>query len=420
MPRHDIPRVVLGAHRLTYTRALGMSSAADLARQYFAAIGARDLDAAMGMWVTGGIERVVGQRELSAPAEIRAFQTELHGAFPDLAWEVLDVIGSDAERRAAVRWKASGTFAGPGTFQGFVANGARLEMEGCDVLTFTADDKLERLEAYIDSGDIARQLGVLPPAGSRAESNLTKLANVRTRARAWIQGGDAERIAEGVWLVRGGVPKVMNIFLIEDDGGVTVFDAGISDMTAAVAAAAARLGGIKRVVLGHADADHRGAAPGLQGPVYCHPAERQAAESPESYRPYWDRTKLDMRGRNVLWRLIATWDGGPVEIAGTVEEGDEIAGFRVVHLPGHAPGLIGLFRASDRLALVSDTIYTLDPQSGRHEPAHIPHAAFNQDADQARASIRKLAALDPVTVWAGHADPVTGDVHAQLDRAAAA
>jgi SnoaL-like protein len=131
MPRHDIPRVVLGAHRLTYTRALGMSSAADLARQYFAAIGARDLDAAMGMWVTGGIERLVGQRELSAPAEIRAFQTELHGAFPDLAWEVLDVIGSDAERRAAVRWKASGTFAGPGTFQGFVANGARLEMEGC-------------------------------------------------------------------------------------------------------------------------------------------------------------------------------------------------------------------------------------------------------------------------------------------------
>ncbi len=420
MPRHDIPRVVLGAHHLTYTRALGMSSAADLARQYFAAIGARDLDGAMSMWVPGGVERLVGQRELSAPAEIRAFQTELHGAFPDLVWEVLDVIGSDAERRAAVRWRASGTFAGPGAFQGFVANGAHLVMEGCDVLTFTADDKLERLEAYIDSGDIARQLGVLPPAGSRAESNLTKLANVRTRARAWMQGGDAERIAEGVWVVRGGVPKVMNVYLIEDDGAVIVFDAGISDMVAAVAAAAARLGGIRRVVLGHADADHRGAAPALQAPVYCHPAERAAAESPEPYRPYWDRTKLDMRGRNVLWRLIATWDGGPVEIAGTVNEDDEIAGFRVVHLPGHAPGLIALFRAADRLALVSDTLYTLDPQSGRREPAHVPHPAFNQDTEQARESIRKLAALDPVTVWAGHADPVTGDVHAQLERAAAA
>ena len=94
-------------------------------------------------------------------------------------------------------------------------------------------------------------------------------------------------------------------------------------MTAAVAAAAARLGGIKRIVLGHADADHRGAAPGLNAPVYCHPAEREAAESPEAYRAVLGRSKLDVRGRTVLWRLIAIWDGGPVQIAGTVEEGDE-------------------------------------------------------------------------------------------------
>ncbi len=399
-----------------------MSSAADLARRYFEAIGARDLDSAIGMWAPGGIERLVGQRELSAPDGIRAFQTELHSAFPDLTWEVIDVIGPDEaeSRRVVVQWRATGTFAGPGTFQGFVANGAHLEMEGCDVLTFTAQDKLQRLEAYIDGGDIARQLGVLPPTGSRAESNLTRLANVRTRARARIQGNEAERIAEGVWLVRGGIPKVMNVYLIEDDGGVTVFDAGASDMAAPVSAAAARLGGIKRVVLGHADADHRGAAPGLNAPVYCHPAEREAAASPDAHRAYWDRSKLDMRGRTVLWRLLATWDGGPVEIAGAVEGGERIAGFDVVDLPGHAPGQIGLFRASDRLALVSDAIYTLDPQSGRHEPAHVPHPAFNQDTEQARESIRKLAALDPITVWAGHADPVTGDVQAQLQHAASA
>jgi steroid delta-isomerase-like uncharacterized protein len=389
---------------------------ADLARRYFEAIAAFDLDAALAMWAPGGVERVVGQRELAAPDGVRELQQELRGAFPDLRWEVLDVIAEDP--RAVVRWRASGTFAGPGTFQGFVANGAHLEMEGCDVLSFNAEDKLERLEAYLDSGDVARQLGVLPPAGSRAESNLTKLANVRTKARAWIQGSEPERIAEGVWLVRGGIPKIMNVYLIEDDDGVTVFDAGTSDMAAPLSAVAARLGGVKRVVLGHADADHRGAAPGLQAPVYCHPADREAAESSGSYRDYWDRSKLDMRGRAVLWRLIASWDGGPVEIAGTVEEGDEVAGFRVVHLPGHAPGLIGLFRDSDRLALVSDAVYTLDPQSGRKEPPHVPHPAFNQDTDEALASIRKLAALDPVSVWAGHVDPVTGDVPAQLERAA--
>jgi hydroxyacylglutathione hydrolase len=391
----------------------------DVARRYFEAIAARDLDAALSLWAPGGVERVVGQREIAAPDGVRELQNELNGAFPDLTWEVLDVIGS-GDQRVAVRWRARGTFAGPASFQGFVANGAQLEMEGCDVLTINAEDKIERLDAYLDSGDVARQLGVLPPAGSRAEQNLTKLANVRTRARAWIQGGEPERIAEGVWLVRGGIPKVMNVYLIEDEGGVTVFDAGASDMAAPVAAAGARLGGIKRVVLGHADADHRGAAPGLDAPVYCHAAERDAAESTNSYRDYWDRSKLDPRGRTVLWRLIATWDGGPVNVAGTVDEGDDVAGFRVVHMPGHAPGLIALFRESDRLALVSDALYTLDPQSGRRQPAHVPHPAFNQDTEQARASIRKLATLDPASVWAGHTDPVTGDVAAQLEHAASA
>jgi steroid delta-isomerase-like uncharacterized protein len=391
----------------------------DVARRYFEAIAARDLDAALSLWAPGGVERVVGQREIAAPDGVRELQNELNGAFPDLTWEVLDVIGS-GDQRVAVRWRARGTFAGPASFQGFVANGAQLEMEGCDVLTINAEDKIERLDAYLDSGDVARQLGVLPPAGSRAEQNLTKLANVRTRARAWIQGGEPERIAEGVWLVRGGIPKVMNVYLIEDEGGVTVFDAGASDMAAPVAAAGARLGGIKRVVLGHADADHRGAAPGLDAPVYCHAAERDAAASTDSYRDYWDRSKLDPRGRTVLWRLIATWDGGPVNVAGTVDEGDDVAGFRVVHMPGHAPGLIALFRESDRLALVSDALYTLDPQSGRRQPAHVPHPAFNQDTEQARASIRKLATLDPASVWAGHTDPVTGDVAAQLEHAASA
>jgi hydroxyacylglutathione hydrolase len=409
----------MAAHDIRREPRLGVRmSSTDVVKRYFDAIADRDFESALALWAPGGVERVVGQRELTAPDGVRAQLGELQGAFPDLSWEVLDMTAG--EERVAVRWRACGTFAGPGRFQGFLANGARLEMEGCDVLTINAEDKIERLDAYLDSGDVARQLRLLPPAGSRAEARLTQFANARTRALSWIQGSDPERIADGVWLARGGIPKIMNVYLIEDQDGVTVFDCGVSDMAAPLAAAGARLGGIKRVVLGHADADHRGAAPGLNAPVYCHPAERAAAESSDSYRDYWDRAKLDPRGRNVLWRLIRAWDGGPVEIAGTLTEGDEVAGFQVVHFPGHAPGLIGLFRESDRLALVSDTLYTLDPQSGRGQPAHVPHPAFNQDTGQARASIRKLVALDPLTVWAGHADPVTGDVSAELERAAAA
>ena len=223
-----------------------------------------------------------------------------------------------------------------------------------------------------------------------------------------------------MWLVRGGIPQTMNVYLIEDEGGVTVFDCGVSDMAAPVAAAGARLGGIKRVVLGHADADHRGAAPGLNAPVYCHAGDRAAAESPDSYRDYWDRAKLDTRGRTVLWRLLQAWDGGAVPIAGTLAEGDEVAGFKVVRPPrSRSRADRAVPRVRPARACLGHDLHARS-QSGRHRPAHVPHPAFNQDTDQARESIRKLAVLEPASVWAGHADPVTGDVAVQLETAAAA
>ena len=116
------------------------------------------------------------------------------------------------------------------------------------------------------------------------------------------------------------------------------------------------------------------------------PPSARPRESADPYRrPYWDLAKLDPRGRVVLWRLLPTWDGGAVEIAGTVEEGDEVAGFRVIELPGHAPGLIGLFRESDRLALVSDCFYTLDPQTGiKGSPRASPTRRSTIDTEQAR------------------------------------
>lgn len=389
----------------------------EVAKRYFAALAAHDLDAAVDCWAPGGVDRLVGQQDLIAPEGTRQYFSELFDAFPDFSFEVLDT--TTYRSRTAVRWRARGTFAGPGRFQGFMPNGARIEIEGCDVVT-VADDKIQQLEAFTDSGAIARQLGLLPPAGSRGEARLAALANLRTRILARIHGDDPEPIANGVWVVRGGFPmRTMNVYMLADEGGVTVFDAGISAMTPAVRVAGARLGGIKRVVLGHADADHRGAAGGLDAPIFCHPVERAAAESSEPFREYWDFSKLSPHARLVYPRLLRSWDGGALNISGTIEEGEDVAGFRVVGLPGHAPGLVGLFRDSDRLALVSDCFYTLDPQTGIKGGPRIPHPAFNADVEQTRSSMRKLASLEPSAAWAGHADPVTGDVRGELERAAA-
>jgi glyoxylase-like metal-dependent hydrolase (beta-lactamase superfamily II)/predicted ester cyclase len=394
-----------------------MASASEIAKRYFKALNDHDLDGAAACWAPGAVDRLVGQLDVVGPGGVREYFGALFAAFPDFSLEVLDT--TTARNRTAVRWQARGTFAGPGRFQGFEPNGAQIEIEGCDVLTI-GEDLIQHNDAYLDAGDVARQLGFLPAAGSPAEARLAKLANARTKLTGWIHGAQPERIAEGVWIVRGGFPsKTMNVYLIEDEGGVTVFDAGIEAMTAAVRSAAARLGGIKRVVLGHADADHRGAAPGLGAPVFCHPSELDAARSSDPFRPYWRLDKLDRHGRLLLPRLLPTWDGGAVQIAGTVSEGDAVAGFKVIELPGHAPGLIGLFREHDRLALVSDCVYTLDAQTGIKGRARVPHHAFNLSTQQAADSIRKLASLEPSAAWPGHTEPVRGDVVAQLHQAAA-
>jgi glyoxylase-like metal-dependent hydrolase (beta-lactamase superfamily II) len=116
--------------------------------------------------------------------------------------------------------------------------------------------------------------------------------------------------------------------------------------------------------------------------------------------------------------LLKQWDGGPVAVAGTVDEGDDVAGFEVVHLPGHAPGQFALWREADRLALSTDVFYTLD-RWGRDSEAHVPFGTYNFDTEQARESIRKLAALEPAACWPGHANAVAGtDVRARLEQAA--
>jgi glyoxylase-like metal-dependent hydrolase (beta-lactamase superfamily II) len=83
--------------------------------------------------------------------------------------------------------------------------------------------------------------------------------------------------------------------------------------------------------------------------------------------------------------------------------------------------MIGLWRESDRLCLCSDTVYTLDPLTGEFGGPRVPLTFFSLDTARARESIRKLAALEPSEVWAGHADPVRGPgVVDALERAAAA
>jgi glyoxylase-like metal-dependent hydrolase (beta-lactamase superfamily II) len=133
---------------------------------------------------------------------------------------------------------------------------------------------------------------------------------------------------------------------------------------------------------------------------------------------YQDTSRLAPHGRLTLPRLMKMWDGGPVRVAGTVSEGDEVSGFRVVDAPGHAPGQIVLYRERDGLALTTDVFYTLDAQSGIPVSPRLAHPAFHYDEEAARSALRRIAELDPSSAWPGHAGPVTKDVRSALTKGA--
>lgn len=389
-----------------------------VARAYFQAIDRHDLESAVALWAPAGRENVRGLVDARAPEGVRQFIGALLGAVPDLSFEIVSTT-SEGER-CAVQWRLTGTFAGDRAFNGIEPTGAPITLEGVDILTVRAG-LIEANDAFTDSMTFAREVGMMPAQGSVTEQRMTRVFNTRTSVTRRLGGAHgAEPVADGVWMVSG-QPAKCNVYLIEDEGAVTMFDAGARTMVRSVAGAAARLGGLRRIVLGHGHTDHRGVAPSFSVPVLCHPEEVIDAEGSGGFRYWGDGLPNLPPGHRQLHLLMHryAWDGGPVPIAGTLSEGDDVAGFRVVHLPGHAPGLIGLWRESDRLALVSDAFYTIDIW-GRDIAAHLPLEAYNLDSDQARASLRKLAALRPSAAWPGHAKPVLGDVAAALERAASA
>jgi glyoxylase-like metal-dependent hydrolase (beta-lactamase superfamily II) len=325
--------------------------------------------------------------------ELPAFHERVSSSVPDLAIEQYE-LAIEGEL-ACVTWRASGTFSGE-PFLGVAPGGQRVELELCDVLRIESG-RITRANTYFDCSLLAAQIGGLPG----------------------LIAGELEEIADGVWVLRGGYPlPSMNVYFIRDGTGVTVFDTGPRAIAGAVKAAADQLGGAVRTVLGHGHSDHRGGAVALGAPVLCHPNERADAEGDGGLH-YMDVGRLTTPARWVMGMFMRAYDGPAPAVSGSLVEGDTVAGFEVIELPGHAPGLIGLWRERDRLALVSDCFYLTDmDQLGKPGPARVPHAATSLDLAQAAASIRKLADLRPAAAWPGHMGPLTGDVRAELLAAA--
>jgi steroid delta-isomerase-like uncharacterized protein len=157
---------------------------ASVARAYFEAVGRRDLDAMTPFYEPGGVGEIHGLVALTAPDSYRAWFGDLFRAFPDFEMKILDVIATG--NKAAVHWHATGTFNGSVRFEGLDPNGARIELQGCDVLTIR-DGRIQRNDAYMNGAEMARQIGALPPQGSLPERALAAALNLKTRLAALLR-----------------------------------------------------------------------------------------------------------------------------------------------------------------------------------------------------------------------------------------
>lgn len=115
--------------------------------------------------------------------DVREFLESLWRAIPDMTFSLLEgpyVI--PGQPRAAFHWRGSGTFTGVMDPPGFGPTERRWEIDGADFQEYR-DGRIARLRVVFDMMSVARQLGVMPAAGSRGERAMAAAQRGLTRVR---------------------------------------------------------------------------------------------------------------------------------------------------------------------------------------------------------------------------------------------
>ncbi len=215
------------------------------------------------------------------------------------------------------------------------------------------------------------------------------------------------KLAEGVYLIEGQDEMIpdSNTYVLADPSGedLTLVDPGLVGKGGYKLDGVENLGfdatHIKRIIMTHTHLDHLGCVAEILGTVpqaelWVHADEAEPLEQGD------DRVVFGMPALREM--CFSQLDIRPETLSLTVkrklQDGEQLdlggSAWRVVHIPGHSPGCIGLYNAAEKILIPGDVVYA-DYAIGRFDL----HGA---DPQQHKASLYRLAELEVEMLLPGH------------------
>ncbi len=217
-------------------------------------------------------------------------------------------------------------------------------------------------------------------------------------------------VASGVYLLEG--VHASAAYALEVDGGVALVDTCIPGSQAQIMAQLEVVGyglaDLRAIILTHAHFDHTGSAAALAAQsgaeVLAHRNDVPFIEgvSPLPY-PAWPQRVAMGLAEGILRDAIHC------KVTRTLEDGEvleRLGGIEVLHVPGHTPGSICLYRPEGQVLFSGDLLVHSRRFSTRSE-VRFSFLQFSVDAEAARWSAQRLLKLPVEVLCCGHGEPIT-------------